>query len=429
MANDLISHKEWMKRTALIGRRRSPLLKELDENLEIYDKYGGSAVRWKVGQALEAWQKDKQPRDWKSSSRNKNNRAFEDLAKLLNNKVNQGDAEAYKALEEHSQDFIKTLFEKRKVELSGKLITGYESAASVYDTYTLTSRAVKTASNMADKAFTEDLFLSALGEAYTDPGMSELIAEIFGETLGELVKSMTPGVGLIKSASMTVWSSLKVYSQAKLGVNMRGAHVAFNPGDPEAAFLAVQVLTKQELAKSSYMLVTHGTEAGFKTSGIFFDGATASTAIAGTVGTLTRLIYTLKCLRQDWKEKKEANILLADPSTITHDLFNKNPLLGCYFIACATDSVLLNFMFGKNMALPSFMDRIEKSVKQHLEPTRKAATHCIFNHRMQLSGGNLPKLSVQGGKGQIVVRNPATYQHITSSVMNFLKRRPTGYYK
>jgi hypothetical protein len=427
MASDLISYNEWMKKTALIGRRRSDLLKVLDDNLKTYEMFGGSASRWKVGQALKAWQESKKPRNWRSSKRNQAHRSFEDLDKLLNHQMQAGDAEAYQALAEHREEFIRDLFKNRSLILSSKAWLAFDIGSSGLDGYAVGSRAMQATFLKESETLVKD----ALGEAYTDPGMAVLIANLIGKSVGDFIQSITPAVGLVKSAGSTLWSGLKAYSQTKLVYGLHGSQQAFSAGDPEAAFLAVQKLAKSEASKSAFMFASHGTEAGFKASGIFLDGGTATTAVAGTAATLARLIYTLKCLKKDWDQQKAVNALLKNPEhTITNDIFNTNPLLGCYFIACATDSVLLDFMFGKNMALPSFMDQVGKSVKKHLDPTRKAATHCIHNHRYELSLSispeaqmaqnlpvGMPKLSIEKSNG-IAVRSPATYHQISAEVSN-----------
>lgn len=437
MPNDLIPHKEWMKRTAVVGRRRGKLLKALDASLESYDFRGGSAIHWRIEQDLEAWQKSQGPGDkWKKSRRNQN-KAFEDLHQLLHgNRANSQEREAYLILSQHRKDFIRELFKDRKLILSGKLSTAASTGLATNSIYNLSSLGkdskgglVHKAGQQAGKA-AKELVKNALGELFDDPEMAILISNLLGTTLSGLIKAITPGVGLVYSSSMTAYHGLVTYSKTKQVVGMHGAGIAFNEGDPKQAFQAVQSMAKRELQYSTIRLGSYTAETTTKALGIFADGGTVSTTVAGTAGMIARLLCTLKSLKEDFLEKRAANKALVKPELITNKIFSTNPLLGCYFVACATDSVLLNFMFNEKMKLPSTRGKIEKYAINHLKPTQRAATHCILNHRFALSGGQLPKLSVMGGgETQIAIRSPATYQHITAKAMNTFKGRDGGFHK
>ncbi|OZG69745.1 hypothetical protein BTA51_29415 [Hahella sp. CCB-MM4] len=84
MPSDLISYDEWMKRTAVTGKPRSRLLKQLDSHIRSYEQSpGGGAARWKLKQKLEEWKKSKGANtEWRSSIRNRHG-AVEELSKRL----------------------------------------------------------------------------------------------------------------------------------------------------------------------------------------------------------------------------------------------------------------------------------------------------------------------------------------------------------
>ncbi len=87
MASDLLSQKDWLKRTSVIGKIRSRELKEVDKALAHYEQFGGGDARWRVGQALDAWKRSKGPGDeWKRSDRNRREQAVEHLTALLDGK-------------------------------------------------------------------------------------------------------------------------------------------------------------------------------------------------------------------------------------------------------------------------------------------------------------------------------------------------------
>jgi len=88
MAGNLIPYKEWMKRTFVIGRPRSKLLKAIDDAIRQYENSpGGGVAMWNIEQKLKAWQSSKGPGDtWRSSARNKKDYAFDQLERALTGK-------------------------------------------------------------------------------------------------------------------------------------------------------------------------------------------------------------------------------------------------------------------------------------------------------------------------------------------------------
>lgn len=97
MGISLIPYKEWMQRTAVVARPRSPELKALDQALERHEKFGGGDALWRLEQALTKWKAKQGPGDaWKKSIRNKKDQAVEELTARLAGKgdTDKGKGEA-----------------------------------------------------------------------------------------------------------------------------------------------------------------------------------------------------------------------------------------------------------------------------------------------------------------------------------------------
>ena len=85
MARDLIPSKEWLERTFVFARTRSPKLKELDQQIALYERVGTQAAKDGVAKKLEAWKRSKGAGDeWKRNDRNRKDQAVEHLTALLN---------------------------------------------------------------------------------------------------------------------------------------------------------------------------------------------------------------------------------------------------------------------------------------------------------------------------------------------------------
>jgi hypothetical protein len=430
MASDLIPHKIWMERTAIRGHRRSKELKALDSALEEYGEYGGGHAQWAVGQALEAWKKSKGPGDaWKRSSRNKNG-AIDDLTKALGGfHHSKEQREAVLLVKAQQKLFIKSLFEGRRVSLSSKALTAYQAADSAKTLHTLTSPLYQSSDSSPARDAAMKLIKNVLGDVWDMPELAEIVLEVLGEALKDLAKSIAPAVGFVMSGAKTAYYGLQTISKAKDVYVLSGVDEGVMQGDPQAALEAVKRLMKRELKKSGKRLAISASETTAKGLGLFADGGTATTTAVGTAASIARLLVTLNALRIDCLEMRAANNILKHPDKIDRSLFQKNPLLACYFLVCADTSTIVNFMF-ENVGRPGFQYEVERAVKKHLDPTLKIASHLLYEHRMMLSGGELAKVSVKGSqKGQIAIRNPSTTHHVKANVVNKVRGRSKGFYK
>jgi hypothetical protein len=397
--------------------------------MERYEQFGGAQAMWAVEQKLEAWKKSKGPGDaWRKHKRNQNG-AFDDLSKLMNGfHHSKEQREAILLVKQQQTEFIRALFEGRKLTLSAKALTAYQAGDSAKIVHDLTSPLYKGHdSNMAKRKAME-LIRNVLGDVWDTPELGLVIREVLGETLKDLAKSIAPAVGFVASAAKTAMYGLMAASQSKDVYTLSNTGEGFMAGDPAKAFQAVQRLMKRELKKTSARLTISASETTAKGIGFFGDGGTATTAAVGTAASIARLLVTLKALRRDCLEMRAANKIMRNVGQIDSTLFEKNPLLGCYFLVCADTSTIINFMF-EHTGRPGFQYEVERTVKKHLNPTLKIASHLLYEHRMQLAGGDLAKITVVGSKGQIGVRNPTTFQHHKAKVVNKVRRRKKGYYK
>ena len=436
MANDLFAPKLWLEMTDTgVLTRRSTELRAVDAALQKYDRAPTLTLGWEVTEALEKWKKSKGTgQEWRRSARNKKG-AVDQLTQALDGKKELSAQEklGIKTVEDAQIAYIRTLFDGRRVALSSKALTAYQSAGAGKTVDSLVAAARQSDSALAIAGHeVRALVHSALGEASSSPDLAVVLMQVIGKSLDDLVTSITPAVGLVKSASMTLYQGVVTAAKAKQLYDLHGAEVGFAAGDPEAAFLAVRELVKRELAKSGLQTTTYAGETAAKSAGIFLDGGTATTVAVGIAATLARLMITLNALRVDLMEMRAANAILQEPDTINASLFAKNPLLGCYFLVCADTSTIVNFMF-KDLGRSGFMYEVEKACAKHLDPTLKIASHLILGHRMVLSGAKLSKLSVETASGKatakIAIRDPSTVMNVKAKVVNTLRRRDDGFYK
>lgn len=422
---DLISHESWIKRTAVTGRRRSTLLKEVDRQLQFYEKFPQHPTKLAIKAALKAWMDSKLPSgSWVANSRNQNGAITE-----LWNQINLGtgptddESAALELMKEARTEFLVKLFQGTKltshnfVESAGNVgafANALRSGINAVGDREGTARA----QNLGRGAFTGTLYTNAWGrvtEAFQGADFSdilnlpEFIADVssaIGLSLSELSTGMVAGAGLLKSSVKTVFYG---YKTGKLGWETHSLNSysdVINEGDPSAALRGLQKVIKNELALNTSILATHAAETGGKAGGMFIDGGAATSAAAGLAGTIARLVVNIGFMAADWKRAYQGNKILKSPETIDARIFEVSPILGCYFLCCADTSMIVSLMFEDLVTKKSAKDVIEHAVRTQLDPTLKIASHALYRHRMRLTGKRLPKLTVLQSANNKSAGNP-----------------------
>jgi len=404
----------WIERTkAGITKPRSSALKNVDKALQAYHAGGQSQhLINEVGAALEVWKKEKGTA-WKNSIRNSNG-AVNDLSRQVADdfQLTELDQTALRYLADARRQAIVNLFQGRELKLSSKAYTAFEVGSATYQAGSVASSVYAQAKSIVN---------AILGNAVNDPTMAALIADVLGKSLSDLIAQIAPGVGLAYSTSMATYNSYLALSAAKSAHSIRNAGQGLLPGDPNGAFLAVKKLIERERNVCAGNAATHAVEATAKAAGIFLDAGVATGTAASIMGTASRLLITLYLLKKDWDEMQAVKGIFQKPWDIDSSIFEKSPLLGCYFLLSADTWVIVNLIcedFGK----PGFKYKVDQAVKHHLNPLMAVAGQCIINHRMTLTGP-VPKLTVERSEddlNQIAVRDSKKVDQVSSHLYNRL---------
>lgn len=216
--------------------------------------------------------------------------------------------------------------------------------------------------------------------------MPELVGIITSEAVEELVKEMTPYVGLFTSAGKAAiaWKQVIEGARAELGWDEYTTMIL--PGDPLAACDAVRVILKRNIARSTTQAGIHTTALATKIAGMAGDmGSGVTTTVIGLASGLASLAVELTQLGIDIREMKAGNLALESPGDIDKSIFTKCPLLGSYFIARSPTSMVLGF-FVADIGLPGWMNRVEEFKRKGLDPIIEVAADQITRSRITVEG-------------------------------------------
>ena len=227
-----------------------------------------------------------------------------------------------------------------------------------------------------------DVFLSTCADV---DGIDDVLTAITSEALHDLVKEIQPIFGIAAGGANVIEAARKVRDEAKMIYNRDHYRTGFRPGDPQAAADSVMQILQRELAKDSIELTRHSASTGSKIAGLFVDLGTASNLAVSVTNAVAGLGLALFQLGLEIKDLKAGNRRLETPQTLSADVFNECPILGCYLLTCSDTSTVANF-FLSDIGLPGWQDRFEEMKRTKMDPLLRAASETIQNSRLQLEG-------------------------------------------
>jgi hypothetical protein len=250
------------------------------------------------------------------------------------------------------------------------------------------------------RAEAERLIVEAVGVVT----IGDLIGAITNEAVEQLVKEMTPYVGIIHSSYKAAQAWQRILENARRSLDWESYTGMVLPGDPVAACKAVRVILERNMARDTITAHTQTAAAAAKIAGLAGDfGTGASGVVVGLASGLASLAVTLTQLGIDIREMRAGNRALESPVAIDKSIFTACPIVGSYLLAYSPTSMILNF-FVADIGLPGWMSKIEKFKKEGLDPVVETATEQIARSRITMVGfttgkGFVPEKSV-GGKLQ-----------------------------
>ena len=391
-----VTYEVWMKETYSRIRARSNSLKAIDAALLKKDK-----VATKL--ALINWidEQNKKKQDWHRSVRNEK-KIVEILYKELNILGAEIENQSFTNLLEDS--YAKNEVRKMQLAAKEKLFQGKQlrikdSFFGVTRTKSKSrldqikavglsglgvgAKAEKVASGVKD--IVEDLkkIIAGLTDGISNPAIkNEVIQMVFGNTAAEFAVEMAPFVGIFSSGGKMVKGWVDVAIMVSRRSDMAGHAVDLRAGDAAKALEAILQIINREMGKTVADAVIHSTAFAAKGLGVFADGGTATTTIIGAAEKIAQLINLLVDVVAEVKQLEAGNELIR-LQKFDLDIFNKCPILGCYYIVMQDHSTIMDFDFG-NMGKDNWQQEALR-LKYAIAPVIKQARKLIESSRIEIN--------------------------------------------
>ena len=162
---------------------------------------------------------------------------------------------------------------------------------------------------------------------------------------------------------------------------------AVREGDPDKAVIAIERVLSRDITRRA----TQGTMAGFEAiargASTALGGPAAETIAAGVMS-IAKLTFQVYIIGRDFQEKGQANDIMSGAEPVTYTVFDKYPLLGCYYVVCVDTSDVVNFMLD-DMGSENWMDDVEKLTRK-MQPIVQTSRTLIADSRFEIE--HMPKL-------------------------------------
>ena len=389
------SFAEWTSKTTLgVLKPRSTELKNVDLALKQFEADRNGTALKALALAWNAWKRTKG--DWKTSERNKGSileQLNEGIAERLGPMGGGMSPDAKAAMvywDEQRRLAVQRMFKGKKVKLkflnpaneARKSLKDLKDAGSALSSLGASGGAIGGAIGSAKES------IQSMLSSFFDVGSIDVITPFLLQTFGtDLVASMAPVVGHIKSAKdvLVAWGKVAKTKYDEVSNRKHKYFVGGGGGDADKAFAALDQLLTGEVGNA-------GIDAGMKTTSfaarsllVLADGGAISGPIVGAAEALASLTFRIYQLAGEYKETRKANTLLQNPHNLDFKLFDAYPLLGCYMLASATLSDVMNMTVVEFGGL-GWKEDVEFIKKKHIDPVRKKSFDLIDKSVFELEG-------------------------------------------
>jgi hypothetical protein len=396
-----LTSRDWLTQTALPRKPRSVRLVAVDKALAAYEADGGSAPGFaSLRRALVVWQRSRANPE--PSARNGPAR----IVDALSAQIAKEDAAQQAAFAQRDPAAAKALAYVRSQQretlnavFNGKTLQWRDARKAALQKAREAAKELESARQEITKAVTGGDGANAdeaANQAEADTARAAAEQEVFGG-IGPQALFDALGLGPVDAFK----ASLKaLFAQAKTPVTLASAFAkvakgraqqrrigndqiyAFGTGDAEAAVQAVQELLQAQIRHDERKLAqeTANAVALLASSGI------AGPLVAAANAVLNAVMVVMDAAR-DYAQVQAGRELLAR-SQVDVSAFETCPLLGCYYLVCAGDSVVLDW--AHNDLGQAHFDKTVLALKAKAAPVMKLARDYIDKSPFVLADPKAP---------------------------------------
>lgn len=394
----IIGYQEWMTKTRLRFRRRSPLLKKLDVRIQLFEskeakrQLSVNAINRKllklqrrediraIHHSLAEWMRSKD--DYRSSGRNHLGAVsllFEQVSAQV--RFSLSEQQAMSAIKEARDGTLAVMLDGSELVMRNWLDSNSKRKVDV-------RRVTQFAPELMKLIY--DIVKDAFGQSQESLQSSQLVYNLLKAATEELrnkIAEALPLVGTVVSLVCAIYSTGKAIQKTLQQDDIIAFGRKLPRGDAKEAVRACEKQLEREVNLHCSSALRSTANAGAGIANVLTAGAASGVSAATSIGTsIAVVLERIYQMGKDYLQVRRANKMLKD-GEFSRDIFLVCPTLGAYYLAVAPISDIA--LFFVDIGSPAWMSEVEKLKKKKLDRIISIARRLVQDSRFQLvpSGG------------------------------------------
>jgi hypothetical protein len=385
-----MTYASWMEKTKSFRHKRSVDLVKIDSAIKERDESAAkkALIEWIKGQ-------NQKRQDWHKSVRNQAGAVealYDQLGVLGNGPQHKNiaaycdDALAKVAQRREFNQAAALLFVGKKIKFKDGFSSGGVDVARSMKQKKLNAGGGEVGSMARDaKGIADNIVkcIEATTKGLDTPVKNHVVLLIFGESAATFAANAAPFFGAAASGAKFMAAAAEMFMAGRNFDKMSTHFGDVRPGDPQAALTAIHAILMRQMADATARTVVNGAAAVAKIGGVFADGGLVSGPLVGAVESFAILMCKLIDVVKDAFNLQAGNKLIEE-KVFGLELFEKCPILGCYYLAVLDHGAIVNFQ-NEIMGKENWQLEVER-LRYAIQPVLVQARSLIAKSRLEIAG-------------------------------------------
>jgi hypothetical protein len=231
--------------------------------------------------------------------------------------------------------------------------------------------------------------MALVGEVDWD-GAGDVMQELLGDAVTDLLGSMVPFVSQIKNGAEAINHWRRAAKAGWRAHKHRRRTDRIHVESARAACVALARLVQRESNEHLIVGSTRMAQCAAATGAMFVDGGALSTSATGLIGAGARLAHRVYLLARSVQERSRANAILGAGRIIDQEIFSNCPLLGAFALQQMETSTILGIstamVRGGYLARDGNAGEVVRLVREVISPLKADAARFVRQSYFTLGG-------------------------------------------
>lgn len=281
-------------------------------------------------------------------------------------------------LNSHRKQNLRNLFHSAEIRFKSGISTA-ETTRLQLESRDIRRNAERTSGRGSHDSQEKHGFVVRMLETATGVGASDLKAILPSVLDPSILSNIAPFVGIVRAGERLIQHIRDFYGTALQRYRSIRAVAALHGGDARAAGEAVKKMLQKALVAGALDIGRTASQFTVGLASACIDGG----MVVNLIASVQKLIQRLVLIGLDISERDAAMTYLRN-GQFDRGVFEKSPLLGCYYLTCSNTSDIVGLLAAPG-GDEDWMSKVEKS-KKYIDPLLASAREQIQKSRLEVVG-------------------------------------------